>query len=157
MIRLKTAFLLFALLCLVSFTPTIQTNTSNEELSNIGYEELQQQLVANKGHLVLINFWASYDASSRIENIKFANLMKNNNGFVVISVSLDSYQSVFEETVKRDGLSFVQNIHATNGFDSKLANTYKLGNDFGNLLLDAKGEVLAKNLTANELKVYLQN
>lgn len=157
MIRLKTAFLLFALMFLVSFTPTIQTSSTNEDLSNAGYNQLQQQLAANKGHLVLINFWASYDANSRIENIKFANLMKNNNGFVVISVSLDSYQSVFEETVKRDGLSFVQNIHATNGFDSKLANTYKLGNDFGNLLLDAKGEVLAKNLTADELKAYLQN
>jgi thiol-disulfide isomerase/thioredoxin len=157
MIRLKTTFLLFVLLFLVSFTPSIQKASINKSLSNEGFNELQQELDANKGHLVLINFWASYHANSRIENIKFANLMKNNNGFVVISVSLDAYQSVFEETVKRDGLSCVQNIHATNGFDSKLANKYKLGNDFGNLLLDAKGKVLAKNLTPDELKAYLQN
>lgn len=157
MIRLKTTFLLFVLLFLVSFTPSIQKASINKSLSEEGLNELQQELDANKGHLVLINFWASYNAGSRIENIKFANLMKNNNGFVVISVSLDAYQSVFEETVKRDGLSFVQNIHATNGFDSKLANKYKLGNDFGNLLLDTKGKVIAKNLTADELKAYLQN
>ena len=168
MTRLKTAFSLFVLLCLFSFTPkdARQNSSINKgDKLDISSNELKNELQANKGHLVLINFWASYNASSRIENIKFANLMKNSkneklknaSGFALVSVSLDTYQSVFNETVKRDGLSFVQNVNATNGFKSKLAKTYKLGDNFGNLLLDAHGVVLAENITAEELKEVLQN
>ncbi len=168
MIKLKTAFFLIILLGLVSFVPStlfnkdnIKESTSNNDAS----QALSNELAINKGELVLINFWATYNASSRIENIKFAELMsknhnskfKNANGFVVVSISLDSYESVFKETIKRDGLSATRNIHATHGFNSKLANNYKLGNKFGNLLLDAKGEVLARNLTINELEKLLQN
>ena len=168
MIKLKTAFFLLILLGLVSFAPsTIFHSFSDKEdnSNNLACNALKTELAINKGQLVLINFWASHNASSRIENIKFASLMnnyryskfENAKGFVVISVSLDTYPSVFDETVKRDGLSITQNINATKGFDSKLAHNYKLGNEFGNLLLDAKGEVLAKNLSANELKELLKN
>ncbi len=162
MIKIKTACWMFVLLFMLSFAPNAKQNGLTPP--DKAYNELKGKLKTNQGHLVLLNFWASHHAGSRIENIKFAQLAKHfqheifpeAKGFVVVSVSLDAYPSIYEETVKRDGLTYTQNMHASNGLHSKLAKTYKLGNDFGNLLLDAEGKVLARNLSAENIKEILK-
>jgi thiol-disulfide isomerase/thioredoxin len=165
MIKLKTAISLLVMMALFSFTSNQQNDTKvTNQSSDNSSELLKKAIKSNKGQLVLISFWASYDASSRIENIKCANLMKTFQnekyndaiGFSVISVSLDRFNSVFHETIKRDGLQSLTNIFVNNGLESNLAKNYKLDAKFGNLLLDANGRVIGRNLSSEELRKTLE-
>ena len=60
-----------------------------------------------KGRYVLLNFWAGYDALSRMENIRFAREIDKSEieNISLVSVSFDTSRKVFEETIKRDGLN----------------------------------------------------
>ena len=60
-----------------------------------------------KGRYVLLNFWAGYDAPSRMENIRFAREIDKSKieNISLVSVSFDTSRKVFEETIKRDGRS----------------------------------------------------
>ena len=120
-------------------------------------------LVENRGKLVWINFWAAYDAASRNENVRFSSVIKrmeekiltNDQPFQSISISMDKFESVFEEVVKQDNLSFSQVMREAEGFQSKFAKGLKLNNRFGNFLLDAQGKLIAKDLTPDELEKML--
>lgn len=169
MTRIKTVLSLLVLLCLLSFTPAskiVKTGVNiGDKIDQTSVSELHNALKTNSGSLVLINCWASYDANSRIENIKLAQLadkykdkqFKNARSFAMISLSFDNYQSVFTETVKRDNLENVENVLVKQGFESKLAKSYRLENEsFGNFLLDSKGVIVAKNITATDLETWLK-
>jgi len=120
-------------------------------------------LEENKGKLVWINFWAAYDAASRNENVQFSSVIKRmeekfvtkEQPFQSISVSMDRFESVFEEVVKQDNLSFSQVVREAEGFQSKFAKGLKLNNRFGNFLLDAQGKLIAKDLSPDELERML--
>ena len=66
---------------------TMSANQSVHELSDL------------KGRYVLLSFWASYDAQSRMQNASLNNALRAsaNNNVELVSVSFDEYKSVFEE------------------------------------------------------------
>ncbi len=88
-----------------------------------------------KGKYVLLSFWASYDAQS--------------------SVSFDEYQSIFEETIRKDQIVTPTCFVETKGEYSGLFKKYRLGRGFTNYLLDDNGVIIAKNISAAELSAYL--
>ena len=58
-----------------------------------------------KGKYVLLSFWASYDAHSRMQNASLSNVLRSasrNENVEMVSVSFDEYQSIFKETVRKD-------------------------------------------------------
>jgi glutathione peroxidase-family protein len=116
-------------------------------------------LEENNGELILINFWAAYDAASRDENVQFSSLMKKIKGskpsFKSISVSMDKYESIFEEVVKQDNLDFSEIKREPKGFESKLAKDLKLNKNFGNFLVNSQGRIIAKDLSPDELQQIL--
>ena len=120
-------------------------------------------LAENKGKLVWISFWAAYDATSRNENVQFSSVIKRmeekfitkDQPFRSISISMDRFESIFEEVVKQDNLYFSQVLREPNGFQSEFAKKLKLNNRFGNFLLDAQGKLIAKDLTPEELERVL--
>ncbi len=117
----------------------------------------------NSDGLIWINFWAAYDAVSRDENVQFSTVIKRvgesystkNQSFKSISISMDKFESIFEEVIKQDNLNFSQVHRESEGFQSEFAKKLKLNNRFGNFLLDAKGKVIAKDLTPEELEKIL--
>ncbi|HOI27141.1 MAG TPA: thioredoxin-like domain-containing protein [Paludibacteraceae bacterium] len=117
----------------------------------------------NKGNLVLVNFWAAYDAESRDENVQFSSIAEKYDEKTTeegqrlrsMSVSMDRFEKVFEEVVKQDGLRFSKVSIETEGFHSKLAKDLKLNNRFGNFLIDDQGKIIAKDFTPEELKQML--
>ena len=129
----------------------------------VGQQISVDLLAENKGKLVWVNFWAAYDAASRNENVQFSSVVKrveekfltNGQPFKSISVSMDRFESVFEEVVKQDNLSFSQVMREAEGFQSKFAKEMKLNKRFGNFLLDAQGKLIAKDLTPDELEKML--
>lgn len=111
-----------------------------------------------KGKYVLLSFWASYDAHSRMQNASLSNVLRSasRNDYVeMVSVSFDEYQSIFKETVRKDQIVTPTCFVETKGESSGLFKKYRLGRGFTNYLLDENGVIIAKNISAAELSAYL--
>ena len=63
-------------------------------------EQSVQTLSEKRGHMVLLSFWASYDASSRLRNanLSFELSQMAPESVEMVSVSLDKYESICLET-----------------------------------------------------------
>ena len=111
-----------------------------------------------KGKYVLLSFWASYDAHSRMQNASLSNVLRSasrNENVEMVSVSFDEYQSIFKETVRKDQIVTPTCFVETKGEFSGLFKKYRLGRGFTNYLLDENGVIIAKNFSAAELSAYL--
>ena len=110
-----------------------------------------------KGKYVLLSFWASYDAHSRMQNASLSNVLRSasrNENVEMVSVSFDEYQSIFKETVRKDQIVTPTCFVETKGESSGLFKKYRLGRGFTNYLLDENGVIIAKNISAAELSAY---
>ena len=111
-----------------------------------------------KGKYVLLSFWASYDAHSRMQNASLSNVLRSasrNDNVEMVSVSFDEYQYIFKETVRKDQIVTPTCFVETKGEFSGLFKKYRLGRGFTNYLLDENGVIIAKNISAAELSAYL--
>ena len=63
----------------------------------------------HSGRYTLLNFWAAYDAESRVRNVQLWNEVNklSSDKIAMYSVSLDEKESIFTETVKADRLPTV--------------------------------------------------
>ena len=108
-----------------------------------------------KGKYVLLSFWASYDAQSRMQNASLSNALRSTSQDVeMVSVSFDEYQSVFQETIRKDQIVTPTCFAETKGESSGLFKKYRLNRGFTNYLLDGNGVIIAKNISAAELSAY---
>lgn len=156
---------IFVVLILISFISFsfIGKDTPTEGLSigdkapefNICGEKQLINLKELKGKYVLLSFWASYDASSRMQNATLNHAIKKNGNVEMVSVSFDEYKSVFNETIKQDQISTSKCFVDLNGQESNLYKTYRLHKGFKNYLLDENGVIIAKDVKASELSSYL--
>ena len=67
-------------------------------------EQSKASLSKLKGKYRLLSFWASYDAQSRMQNASLSNALRSTSrsNVEMVSVSFDEYQSIFEETIRKD-------------------------------------------------------
>jgi len=116
----------------------------------------QFELKMLKGKYVLLSFWSTYDAQSRMHNAIMSNTVNVlDSNLQLVSVSFDEYKSIFEETIKKDSIDSSSCFVETNGETSPLFKTYRLDKGFNNYLLDDNGVIVAKNLSSSELISYL--
>lgn len=108
-----------------------------------------------KGKYVLLSFWASYDANSRMRNATLSHVANQMANVEMVSVSFDDYKSIFNETVKKDRISITNCFVDLNGEDSEIYRTYRLHKGFKNYLLNEEGVIIAKDITAKQLSSYL--
>lgn len=108
-----------------------------------------------RGKYVLLSFWASYDAPSRMQNATLNHAIAQADNVEMVSVSFDEYKSVFNETIKKDRISTSNCFVELAGRSSDLFRTYRLQRGFKNFLLDERGVIIAKDITASELSAYL--
>ena len=108
-----------------------------------------------KGKYVLLSFWASYDADSRMRNVTLNQTVSQTANIEMVSVSFDDYKSVFNETIKKDRILTPNCFVELKGVDSDIYKTYRLHKGFKNYLLDKNGVIIAKNIKADELVSYL--
>jgi AhpC/TSA family. len=124
----------------------IRTTLNNQQLN----------LKDLKGQYVLINFWASYDAQSRMQNVSLSNAVSSSfNKVKFVSISFDEYQSVFKETIRKDRIVSPTCFVETKGESSKLFKEYNLNRGFNNYLLDENGVIIAKNISVSELSSFI--
>ena len=128
------------------------------KIETMSTEQPTLNLSRMKGKYVLLSFWASYDAQSRMQNASLSNALRStspNNNVEMVSVSFDEYQSIFEETIRKDQIVTPTCFVETKGESSGLFKKYRLNRGFTNYLLDGNGVIIAKNISAAELSAYL--
>ena len=108
-----------------------------------------------RGKYVLLSFWASYDALSRMQNATLNHAIAQADNVEMVSVSFDEYKSIFNETIKKDQISTSNCFVELAGVSSDLYQTYRLKRGFKNFLLDENGVIVAKDITVSELSSYL--
>lgn len=108
-----------------------------------------------RGSLVLVSFWASYDAQSRVANAKLWQTNKHQKAPIqMLSVSFDSSRSVYKQTLRMDKVNHEESMLAVQGSSNPIYKKYQLHRGFTNYLINEKGVIVAKNLTPKELKQW---
>ena len=127
------------------------------EIQSMSDGQLKSDFPSKEGKYVLLSFWASYDAQSRMQNASLSNALRmaSPQNVEMVSVSFDEYRSVFEETIRKDQIVTPVCFVETEGENSDLYKQYRLGRGFTNYLLDDNGVIIAKNISAAELSSYL--
>ena len=129
--------------------PDFRIETTSDVQHNLDLTDL-------KGKYVLLSFWASYDAQSRMQNASLSNALRSTSQDVeMVSVSFDDYQSVFKETIRKDQIVTPTCFVETKGESSGLFKKYRLNRGFTNYLLDGNGVIIAKNISAADLSAYV--
>ena len=121
-------------------------------------DAVHRKLSSLRGNCVLVNFWASYDAPSRIRNIEMSRALNQKDAqheVEFVSVSFDEYASIFRETVRKDGIVGAGCFVDTAGEKSGIFRKYGLKRGLTNYLLDENGMIIAKNISVAELSSYL--
>ena len=165
---MKYAKWIFVVLLICSLTAFVEKDKPTGGLSegdvapdfkieSTSEEQPAFKLANMKGRYVLLSFWASYDAQSRMQNASLSNALRSTarNNVKMVSVSFDEYQSIFEETIRKDQIVTPTCFVETKGEYSGLFKKYRLGRGFTNYLLDDNGVIVAKNISAAELSAYL--
>ena len=109
-----------------------------------------------KGRKVVVNFWASYDAQSRVSNVSLHNYLKmNNSDATFVSISLDENIHVAERTLAMDNLDTISQFCEIKGSASALYRDFKLNRGFRSYLIDEEGVIRAMNMTPDDLRSLL--
>ncbi len=105
-----------------------------------------------RGDYVLLSFWSSDDAQSRINCNYYAQWAKQHCGSIRhMAVNFDSDSTLFEEIVAIDALDAANQYNVTGDTASRIIRDYRLSEGFGTLLIDPEGRVIAANPKLNAL------
>jgi cytochrome oxidase Cu insertion factor (SCO1/SenC/PrrC family) len=110
-----------------------------------------------KGEWVLVQFWSSADAASRISCKDYAKLgeklsddsLKEKIHF--LAVNFDRSERLFHEIVRRDGLDAKSQFFVEGSKANVLIKDYHLDSGMSAYLIDPSGRVVAKNPSEQRL------
>jgi thiol-disulfide isomerase/thioredoxin len=111
-----------------------------------------------RGQIVLIDFWASWCGPCRRENPNVVQTYEKykNDGFTIVSVSLDTDAQKWINAIEQDHLSWPNHISDLGGWNSKVAQMYKVSSVPFTVLIDREGRIIKTNLRGPALEEELK-
>ena len=103
--------------------------------------------------MTIIDFWASWCGPCRKENPNVVALYNelHSKGLNIIGVSLDKDVAKWKEAIAKDKLAWIQ-ISNLMHWDDPIAKQYGIESIPATLVLDAQGNIVAKDIYGAELK-----
>lgn len=127
---------------------------------NVGQGEDAFALDQMKGKYVLLSFWASSDAKSRIacqQYTVFARQNQEKDRFCHIAINFDRSERLFSEIVKRDKMQTEKQYYVQDDKASRLMAEYQLDRGFKSYLVDPQGRIVAMNPSTEYLNQVLSD
>lgn len=126
-----------------SFAPnmTVADNDSTFTLTNY------------RGKYVILNFWSSDDAESRIRNISLNNFINKHKDDKVVfaSVNFDRSEKLFKEIVNVDNLDDKAHFFDKNGKSSEVFENFELKNGLKCFVINPEGKIIKVNPEEQQL------
>lgn len=110
------------------------------------------------GNYILIDFWASWDLSSRRQNSELIKLYNkfNYKGFRIFQISLDKNRQAWKIAIGEDNMPWY-NVSDLKFWNSLAVKIYKIDDLNTNFLVNPEGKIIAKDISVNELnKILIQ-
>lgn len=116
-------------------------------------DEMETSLDDLRGSYVLINFWASTDAVSRVAAGEYDAFMKSAAGKQIrlLSVNVDRNERLFKEIVRRDGLDEKTQYYVGDTDVKSIDNNYFSGVGLRSYLVNPQGDIVATNPSTQTL------
>lgn len=128
------------------------------EIEMLVNDSVEVSLSQLRGKYVLVNFWDSENAVSRIAAGEYDRYFRNKTytePFTILSVNTDSDPKFFKEVVKKDNLEASTQFHITDAKMKNLEADYRLNHRFASYLINPQGKIIAVNPSISCLQTYL--
>lgn len=126
-----------------SKAPSLQLGDTNNDLS-----PLKQHL----GEKILLTFWSSDDAQSRLNNLRYDRLSRaTGTSCTHVSVNLDRSESVFNNIVSIDNLNRSAQFCAARDMQDAIIRNWRLEDGYHSFLIDPNGVIIAIDPDAKSL------
>lgn len=116
-------------------------------------------LRALRGKYVLLSFWSATNAPSRDAVYRYTNWLERqpDSDIGLLAFNLDKSETLFRETVKRDGLNQQLQFRLDESRTADLMRDYGLQpGAYGTLLIAPDGKILAHNPDINAIRNYVK-
>lgn len=131
-----------ASLGLIGLTTLSNVDFSGEDKLMLGQKVETQIMKKDNQQKTIVAFWASYDAES-VKNCQRV-IMKHEDANVIL-VSLDEYQSIYEDALSKIDVNNVAYSSLRVAKDSKVLADFKFNGEFKSYLIDENGYLLEIN------------